>query len=254
MRHPEELLRLLREANPIPDARARYEGSEQARAVSLLVEERRHPMPVPSTQNSTLLPPPTRGSRFRPALAFAGAAAAIALALVVVVVFAIRGNEKNVAGENWAGPGPTTGIIKISVEDWTGVEGYRLLAVVWTEDFDPDDSSTGPLVGGAFWTMIDRDSFSGEDVVHPLAWPNPRSGVRSWGAEDYLWTETAQFEPGTYRIEFYANPGELKPYGSHLPAEPIERRCVVEVEVEAGETSTVVISSIPTEGPCSEVG
>ena len=75
------------------------------------------------------------------------------------------------------------------------------------------------------------------------------------GEGDYLWDETAQLESGCYLLEFWANPGELAPYGSHIPASPIERTCRVEVEVTAGETSTVVISDIPVgDGPCPLAG
>jgi hypothetical protein len=132
---------------------------------------------------------------------------------------------------------PDTGTIKIVVEDWEGVEGYRLLA--------------GFNGGGAFWTIIDSDPWSGEDVVHPPYWGEGEyDGGRDdgWGAGDYMWDQTAQLEPGSYSIQFWANPGELAPYGSHIPAEPIERGCSVEVEVAAGETATVVISDIPPSG------
>ena len=132
-----------------------------------------------------------------------------------------------------------TGTIKISVQDWSGVEGYRFLAVVWSE--------SGEGGGGAFWTLIDSDPFSGEDVVHPMFWGEDveEVDVEDWGAGDYLWEETARLEPGTYRIDFFANPGNLAPYGSHIPAGSVERQCWVEAEVRAGEESLVVISGIP---------
>lgn len=198
-------------------------------------------MPAPSDPDRKLTPPPKKPMARRSVLAFAGASAALVIALALVAVFAFGDGEESVGG------GGGTGTISISVQGWSGVQGYRLLAVVWSADYTD-------LVGGAFWTFIDSDPFSGEDVVHPPAIPNPRSGVRSWGSEDYLWAETAELEPGTYRIDFWANPGELAPYGSHIPAEPIERRCSVDVEVRAGESTLVVISGIPREGPCSEVG
>jgi hypothetical protein len=147
-----------------------------------------------------------------------------------------------------AGPSDTTGTIELSVRDWSGVEGYRLLAVVGCDS---------ELVGGAFWTIIDSDPFSGEDVVHPPFGGEDPPGVEyeSWGEGDYLWDETAQFEPGTCEVTFWANPGELAPYGSHIPAGPIERTCSVDVEVVAGEVSTLVITDIPVgRGPCPMVG
>jgi len=205
-------------------------------------------MPAPLDPDTKPTPPPKKPLARRSVLAFVGAAAATMIALALVAVFTFGDGEEN------AGGGVGTGTISISVQGWSDVEGYRLLAGVWTEDYDPEDPQTGPLVGGAFWTIIDSDPFSGEDVVHPPAIPNTGSEVRSWGAEDYLWAETAELEPGSYRIDFWANPGELAPYGSHIPAEPIERHCSVSVEVRAGESTPVVISGIPRDGPCSEVG
>ena len=136
------------------------------------------------------------------------------------------------------------GTITISIDGWEGVEGYRLLAGVGC------DSGQG---GGAFWTIIDSGAYSGEDVVHPMfsGEDQPDVEYESWGEGDYLWDETAQFEPGTCEITFWANPGELAPYGSHVPAGAIERTCTVDVEVFAGEVSTVVITDIPVgSGPC----
>jgi hypothetical protein len=117
------------------------------------------------------------------------------------------------------------------------------LAGVWSET---------DLVGGAFWTLIDNDPFSGADVVHPPSHAD-NGNYETWGEGDYLWDQTARLEPGTYRVEFWANPGELAPYGSHIPAGAIERECYVDVEVSAGEATLVVISEIPREHePCPE--
>ncbi len=137
-------------------------------------------------------------------------------------------------------PFAEAGTITISVQDWSGAEGYRLLAGVWSE--------SGHLVGGAFWTRIDSDPFSGEDVVHPPFWGEDGSDEANdegWGAGDYLWEETARLVPGSYRIDFWANPGELASYGSHVATGAI-RQCSLDVEVRAGEVSTVVISGIPS--------
>lgn len=147
--------------------------------------------------------------------------------------------------------GGGTGSLRISIRDWSGVEGYQLLAGVWAQD---SDSGDGPLVGGAFWTLIASDPFSAEDVVHPPVDPyeNPRElDYFSWGAEDYLWEERAWLDSGNYRIVFWANPDVLHPYGSHFPGSPIERTCEVDVEVIGGEVTTVVISGVPVGGgPC----
>jgi hypothetical protein len=158
----------------------------------------------------------------------------------------VTGSDARAGSEisDTAGPGA----IVISVRDWPGVDGYRLLAVVFGEE---------DLVGGAFWTLIDSDPFSGVDIVHPPylgdGWddePHPDG----WGAGDYLWNRTAWLEPGTYRIDFYANPGELAPYGSHLPSAGAELYCGLEVDVVAGEISTVTIPGIPIGGdPCEEI-
>ena len=95
-----------------------------------------------------------------------------------------------------------------------GLDWYRLLAGVWD---GPD------IVGGAFWNCVDDDPFSGSHVVHP---PNlsDESNLEldaGWGAGDYLWDETAALQPGTYQVDLWANPGELRPYGSYIPASPI---------------------------------
>ncbi|NNC40834.1 MAG: hypothetical protein HKN95_09090, partial [Acidimicrobiia bacterium] len=119
------------------------------------------------------------------------------------------------------------GTITISIDGWEGVEGYRLLAVV---------SSESDLVGGAFWTIIDSDPYTRTDMVHPPFDGEDPPGVEyeTWGDGDYSWDKTAMLEPGTYQIDFLANPDELAPYGSHLPASPIERECSIAVEVAAG--------------------
>jgi hypothetical protein len=136
--------------------------------------------------------------------------------------------------EEGANPG-TSGTLSISVEDWAGVEGYRLMAGVWSDDYD--------LVGASFWTIVDSDPFSVEDGLHPLA--VPPGDEQPWGLGDYLWDKTMWLDPGTYRIEFWANPGELPPYGNYIPSDGIERSCWVDVEVRDGEVSKVVISDIP---------
>ncbi len=132
--------------------------------------------------------------------------------------------------------GSTTGTVEISVQDWAGAEGYRLLAIAHRE--------TG-LVGGAFWTIIDSDPFSGSDVVHPPSDGDGESDTEAWGDDAYLWNETAKLEPGEYQILFAANPGELAPYGSHIPAAGFERGCSVAVDVVAGEVTELVITDIP---------
>jgi hypothetical protein len=52
-------------------------------------------------------------------------------------------------------------------------------------------------------------------------------------------------EPGEYQILFAANPGELAPYSSHIPAAGYERGCSVAVDVVAGEVTELVITEIP---------
>lgn len=146
------------------------------------------------------------------------------------------------------------GSIVISIQDWSGVEGYRLLAGVWVAD-GWEEHLEAPLVGGAFWVIVDSDPFSIEDVVHPPLDPdsNLREGdLYSWGEYDYDWEETARINPGLYRIDLWANPDLLKPYGSHIPASPTERSCSIDVEVREGEVTRVVIAGIPYRqfGPC----
>lgn len=141
-----------------------------------------------------------------------------------------------------------TGTLTIEMDGVTGIEGYRLLAGVWTGAADPS------LAGAAFWTIIDADPYSDSDLVHPPIFPNPSteaSEAEGWAADDYHWSSAAQLEPGTYQIHVWANPGELAPFGSHIPASPIERTCTVEVFVTAGENTTIVITDLATDGePC----
>lgn len=139
-----------------------------------------------------------------------------------------------------------TGTVTIELDALADMEGYRILAVVWSEISDPN------LVGGAFWTIVDTDPFSDNDRVHPPIIPNPDTGigdVEGWAADDYFWNEVAQLAPGRYQIDIFANPGELRPYGSHIPSDPIERRCSIDVNVTAGRNTTVVVTHIPN-GPC----
>ena len=78
------------------------------------------------------------------------------------------------------------------------------------------------------------------------------SEVEGWGAEDYLWNLTAQLEPGIYQVTFWANPGELNPYGSHIPASPIERQCDIAVNVGAGYVTDVIVTDMPPgDVPCT---
>ena len=146
-----------------------------------------------------------------------------------------------------AGP-VDTGTMTISFQDWSGVEGYRLLAGV-------SSAADDELVGGAFWTHVDSDPFSGEDEVHPVAFAVGNADARDWAADDYRWDDVARFEAGRYRIDVWANPGELAPYGSHIPAGSIERQCWIDdVEVRAGEVVTVTITDVPAvPGPCPRV-
>lgn len=142
-----------------------------------------------------------------------------------------------------------TGTATIELDALSGMEGYRILAVAWSEVSDPS------LVGGAFWAIVDTDPFSDEDRVHPPIIPNPvteAGDAEGWAADDYFWNETAQLEPGRYQIDIFANPGELKPFGSHIPASPIERSCSIDIDVTAGQNTAVVITDIPVEhGPCA---
>lgn len=162
-------------------------------------------------------------------------------ALVLVAVAALGASliACDASDEDDAASG--TGTITISMEGVEGLDGYRLLAGVWARAGDTD------LVGGAFWTIVDSDPFSADDQAHP---PNTSDVVSDdaaggWAADDYLWDETAALVPGAYRVQLWANPGELLPYGSHLPAEPIERGCVVDVDVAAGESTAVTITGVP---------
>jgi hypothetical protein len=142
----------------------------------------------------------------------------------------------------------TTGTITVAVEGLADMVGYRLLAGVFAR------SSDSSLVGGALWTRVDGDPFSDSDRVHPPAVPNPRtefSDVDGWGADDYFWNETAQLPPGRYQVVLWANPGELAPYGSHIPSDQ-ERACTVDIEVVAGSDTSVVVTGIPPGGePCA---
>ena len=141
-----------------------------------------------------------------------------------------------------------TGTVTIELDALSGMEGYRILAVVWSETSDPN------LDGGAFWTIVDTDPFSDNDRVHPPIFPNhdtEAGDVEGWAADDYFWDSVAQLEPGRYRIDVFANPGELKPFGSHIPASPVERSCEVTIDVTAGQNTAIVITDIPIErGPC----
>ncbi|MDF1596818.1 MAG: hypothetical protein P1T08_12135 [Acidimicrobiia bacterium] len=143
---------------------------------------------------------------------------------------------------------PVPATIALSIDGWEGVEGYRLLAVVSSSD------GYNELVGGAFWTMIDSDPYSGTDFVHPPNWRDEPPWVlsESWGEGAYLWDETAGLEPGLYRIHFLANPGTLAPFNRHIPADPIERYCSLDIEVSSGVETTVRISGIPTTGLASD--
>lgn len=140
----------------------------------------------------------------------------------------------------------STGTATISMRRITGMEGYRLLAGVWSLDADR------PLVGGAFWTIIDSDPFTDTDRVHPPVDPDIDTeidwellAVEGWAADDYLWNITAQLEPGAYEVTLWANPGELAPYGSHIPGGTIERSCAIEIEVRAGFDTGVVVTDFP---------
>ena len=142
-----------------------------------------------------------------------------------------------------------TGTVTIELDALSGMEGDRILAVVWSEVSDPS------LVGGAFWTIVNTDPFSDKDRVHPPIFPNPDTEageVEGWAADDYFWSEAAQLAPGRYQIDIFANPDELKPFGSHIPASPIERSCSIDVDVTAGQNTTIVITDVPMEhGPCA---
>jgi len=142
-----------------------------------------------------------------------------------------------------------TGTATIELDALSGMEGYRILAGVWSE------TSELPLVGGSFWTIVDTAPFSDNDRVHPPIFPNPDTQLDDhggWAADDYFWDSVAQLAPGRYRIDIWANPGELRPFGSHIPASPIKRSCSIDVDVTAGEDTTIVVTGVPMEhGPCA---
>lgn len=163
--------------------------------------------------------------------------------LAVVALIAALGAGSSACTSDGRDEAAVTGTVTIAIEGAEGLVGYRVLAGVWE---GPD------IVGGAFWIIADSDPFTATDVVHPPNWDDDPSGDTEdgWGASDYLWDETAALAPGTYQIEFWANPGELQPFGSMIPADPIERRCSMDVEVAAGETTTVTITEIPAQGSC----
>ena len=201
-------------------------------------------------------PRPQRPSLYRGLLVAAGTAVAIVVA-VAALLLVLRGGSVGVSDTPVTettdavippATSAVTGTVTIELDGVSGMEGYRLLAGVLSETAD------SPLVGGAFWTIIDSDLFSDSDPVHPpidTSQDSDVSGDEDWGADDYFWDLTAQLEPGRYQIDLWANPGELSPYGSHIPASPIERTCTVDIEVTAGENTTVVITQIPPDvGPC----
>lgn len=135
---------------------------------------------------------------------------------------------------------PQSGTLAVTLEAVSGLDDHRVLAVVW--------HPVHHLVGGAFWVRVDSDPYSASDVMHPISWsdePSHLDEVDGWGADDYLWDETATLRPATYRLEVFAHPGELTPYGRLVPADPIDRRCFVDVDVVAGVTTLVTISDIP---------
>jgi hypothetical protein len=140
-------------------------------------------------------------------------------------------------------PNAAPGTLTVAARDWEGMDGYRVLAVVWGDE---------DLEGGAFWRRVDADPWSGEDVVHPPAFRSDLTGDlggTAWGDDDYWWDETAELEPGTYRIEITANPGEIIPFGSHIPAAGNERSCFVEVVVESGQDVSLVVTGVPRADP-----
>lgn len=131
---------------------------------------------------------------------------------------------------------------------------YRVLAVVW--DGRPEEPI---LVGGAFWWLDDEGI--GGDGVHPpnegggeIAGQVPPDGEEprpepDWVDEAFAPTELLRIEPGTYRLEVWANPSELAPsVDPSLPGEGAERNCTMEVEVTAGTHLTINLSDIPTNG------
>lgn len=201
------------------------------------------------TSTSGVHPLPDRRRATRPVVAFIAAAVAVIVLIGGVGWLIGRGTgletENQVAAPGLVvAPQPSLedqsgfGTISISIEGWEGAEDYQLLAGAWNDDNE--------LVGGALWIKVDSDPFFARDVVHPANPNNTRNlAPEMWGLEDYLWSETARLEPGIYSITFWANPEVLHPYGSHLPAEPIERRCALSVEVKAGKVSTVQILEIP---------
>ncbi len=149
------------------------------------------------------------------------------------------GNSETVHDSPFTGA-PQSGTLAVALDEVSGLDDHRVLALVW--------QPVHHLAGGAFWLRVDSDPFSARDVMHPVSWsdePSPVDEEDGWGADDYLWDETATLRPGTYRVEVYAHPGELIPFGRLIPADPIDRRCFVDVDVHAGETTLVTISDIP---------
>lgn len=177
----------------------------------------------------------SRAAGWRVAMA---AAVAVLLGIgSVLLLDPLGGDDDSLAAS--AIPGSVT----IVLDEWTGMEGYQVLAVVYAVP-----GSEPPLAGGAFWTMIDADPFTASDEVHPplLGGDDLESDDwKDWAADDYAWDQTAILPPGRYEIQIVANPEYLVPIGSHIPAAGAERECAMTLDLVAGEAATIVVPTPP---------
>lgn len=194
---------------------------------------------------------PVRRWTIRPTFAFLGSAFAVLILFGGLGWLAGRESVDRlglpIAGQPAVSNVAETGTIELFIENWTGLEGYQVLAGVWHND---------ELIGGAFWIKVDSDPFSAQDVVHPPVSPyeNTRNlDLSEWGLEDYYWEKTALLEPGVYRITFWASYGHLQPYGSHIPA-AAERSCHIDVTVQPGQATNVVVHDLPVNNSTCPTG
>jgi hypothetical protein len=173
-----------------------------------------------------------------------------------IVVFALFGFmivlRSGADPDRPTGPAPAPGTITLVLREWEGMVGYEVLTVVIDTDGSRDDS---PIVGAAGYGIIGTDPFSLTEVAHPPILGADAEGTTwpDWATDDYVWDETAIFGPGEYRVEIVANPGQLTPYGSHVPATGAERRCVAIVEMAEGSAVVIEFSTPPVDTPFADV-
>jgi len=133
-----------------------------------------------------------------------------------------------------------TGVVSVSVSGLSGASGSTLAAILYEgiPALWRGAAPGGPVGLGGFAAAVEADPF---ELTEALREGSPLSGSPSRARP------VAAIPVGLHTLVLWVS-SELKPDGEWLPADPIERACMVTIPVTEGRTS-VQVTGIPAFPP-----